>query len=129
MSFKHHISNGFTSCRLLAKTFDIYRHRAVKVFALPGEFEFVGVSDGTDNWVAPVSINPFSCNVREILGKIQAGENPAVVEISPTGRNITGQGPAIQEIRPRRRLIDSTVDAVRQEPTPAATPQRRRLQA
>lgn len=117
MSFKYHINNHFSGCRLLAKTWDVYRMREVSVYLLPGTFDHVGVCDSTDAWVAPVAADPFKVNIREILGKIQAGESPAPVVLSPTGRNLTGQGPELQDLpKARRRLGDDP-------------PQRRRLQA
>jgi hypothetical protein len=44
---------------------------------LPGEFEIVGVSDGTDAWIAPVSGDPFSVSVKRILEDIRSGKMPA----------------------------------------------------
>lgn len=67
MSFKHHINSHFSGCVCLAQTRDECRDRTVHVYALPGEFDLVGVSDGTDAWVAPVVADPFSVNVKRLL--------------------------------------------------------------
>lgn len=141
MSFKYHITNHFKNCRLLAKTYDVYRQREVSVFMIPGTFDHVGVCDTTDAWVAPVAADPFQVNIREILGKIQSGEDPAVVTRSPTGRLVTHQ-PEVQEIPksrrrlaeepspPRRRILNADYAALEQRAIAATTtPQRRRLPA
>lgn len=71
--FTHYLRTGFDSCRLLASTRDIHRDRDVRVYMLPGEFEYVGVNDGVDKWIAPVIANPFSVDVRKLLADISAG--------------------------------------------------------
>lgn len=71
--FTFYLRNGFDSCRLLAKTRDVHRDRDVSVYALPGEFEYVGVHDGVDKWIAPVIANPFSVDVRKLLANISSG--------------------------------------------------------
>lgn len=126
MSFKYHINNHFSGCRLLAKTWDVYRMREVSVFMLPGTFDHVGVCDSTDAWVAPVAADPFKVNVRELLGKIQSGENPAVAITSPTGRNLTDHRPELQELpKERRRLGDPPSPRRLQQDCPS--PRRRTL--
>ncbi len=67
--WNHHFENHFGSCVLL----DNCRDRAVKLYALPGEFDLVGVTDGTDAWVAPVIADPFSVKVARLLGDLRAG--------------------------------------------------------
>lgn len=131
MSFKYHINNHFSGCRLLAKTFDVYRHRQVNVYMLPGTFDHVGACDGTDAWIAPVAADPFKVNIREILGKIQSGQNPAVMISTPTGRLIEERAPEFQEFpKTRRRLAEEPSPPRRRilatEPQPT---QRRRLQS
>lgn len=130
MSFKHHITNHFSGCRLLASTYDIYRGREVKVYMVPGTFDHVGVCDGTDAWVAPVEADPFKVNIREILGKILAGENPEVIIKTPTGRIVTERQPEFQELpKARRRLAEEPSTPRRRILTTEPTPQRRRLQS
>lgn len=130
MSFKYHITNHFSGCRLLAKTHDVYRQREVSVFMLPGTFDHVGVCDSTDAWVAPVAADPFKVNIREILGKIQSGENPAPVIVTPTGRIVTERLPESQELpKARRRLAEEPSTPRRRILTTEPTPQRRRLQS
>lgn len=79
MNVKNLINSHFSTCRLLAEAYDPYRKRPVKLYALPGEFSYVGVSDSTDAWVAPASASIFSVDVVRLLDKIRAGEDPRPV--------------------------------------------------
>lgn len=79
MNVKNLINSHFSTCRLLAEAYDPYRKREVKLYALPGEFSYVGVSDSTDAWVAPASASIFSVDVVRLLDKIRAGEDPRPV--------------------------------------------------
>lgn len=74
-NYKLHMNSKFASCRLLAHARDNHRNRDVKLYAIPGEFDVVGVSDGVDVWIAPTSINPFSVNVKQLLEKLARGED------------------------------------------------------
>lgn len=127
MSFTYHINNHFSGCRLLAKTWDVYRMREVSVFMIPGTFDHVGVCDSTDAWVAPVAADPFKVNVRELLGKIQSGENPAVAITSPTGRNLTDHRPELQELPKERRRLGSSSAPRRRLQQDGPSPRRRTL--
>lgn len=71
--FKDYINRHFDGCRLLAHARDEHRNRDVRVFALPGHFDVVGVTDGTDAWVAPVICDPFSVKVSQLLADLRAG--------------------------------------------------------
>lgn len=114
MNYKYLINNHFGSCVLLAKTRDEYRKRDVRVYALPGEFDYVGVADGTDAWVAPVVADPFSCNIKRILEDYRNGKAPvvseAVVETAVPGARVRKQikrpeaanQPVEKEVRIRR---------------------------
>ena len=113
--YNHHFKNNFGSCRLLARTRDEHRDREVTVHLLPGEWEHVGVSDGTDSWIAPVSADPFSVSVKRILADILAGKNPEVHidkkatpvhQDQPRARRMLklDDGPPLQVSRERRRL-------------------------
>jgi hypothetical protein len=78
MGYRNFINSHFDGCRLLANAYDEHRNRAVRIFMMPGQFDVVGVSDGTDSWVAPVIADPFSVSVKRILDDIQAGKDPVV---------------------------------------------------
>ena len=129
MRFNHLFASQFGSCRLLKKGHDPHRNRDVRIYALPGEFEIVGMTDGVDCWVAPVATG-FLEDVRKLLARIRAGEDVRAVEDdrpparrrinvsegqSPTGRMTTAQ-PEIQnlpgaptaklEMAPSRRRIN-----------------------
>lgn len=112
MSYKHHINSHFGSCRLLAETLDKHRNRKVKLFMMPGEFNHVGVSDGTDAWIAPAISTVFAVDVCAILAKIREGQDV------PVQRDLFVEE---QPGRQRRRLAQT-------EPQPTV-PTRRRLTA
>lgn len=112
MALKDHFNNFFQHCRLLAETFDVHRHRDVKVYMIPGELAVVGVTDGVDCWAAPTVINPFSCDVPDLLRRILAGENVPVMRVGPTGRMVPTK-PEIQELPKTRRRL-----APEQQPAP-----------
>ena len=71
--FNSFMNGHFAGCTLIAESFDHCRNRTVKVFMLPGETEAVGVSDGTDAWIAPVIANPFSFDLIELFKKFADG--------------------------------------------------------
>lgn len=71
--FNAYMNSGFAGCRLLAYTRDECRHRDVRLYQVPGYEDVVGVADGTDSWIAPVSANIMSVNVRRLLDDLQAG--------------------------------------------------------
>jgi hypothetical protein len=90
-SFKHWMSVKFEGCRHIASTHDPYRKRDVKVFAMPGDFELVGISDGTDSWIAPVSANPFvsqGIDVKKLLSQLREGTLVAPADSSRTRHRI-----------------------------------------
>ena len=76
--WNHHFANHFGSCMLLAKARDEHRNRDVEVRMLPGEFEVVGVTDGTDAWIAPVIADPFNVNIRGINSNSIAAASDAI---------------------------------------------------
>lgn len=114
MNYKYYLNSQFAGCRLLAETYDEHRKRDVRVYMVPGQFDVVGVCDGTDSWVAPAIINPFSCDVLGMLKRIASGED------IPPFRNGKAKGQLDLPLAgsPRRRLTTCT-----EEPKP-----RRRLQ-
>lgn len=83
MRYNHHFQNHFGSCVLLAKAHDPYRNRNVELRLLPGEFDVVGVTDGTDCWIAPVVNDPFSVGIGRIIDTIrQTGQLPNIAKAS-----------------------------------------------
>ena len=59
---------------LLANARDEHRNRDVRLYLMPGEFDTVGVTDGTDAWVAPVIADPFSVNIIQIMKDVRDGK-------------------------------------------------------
>lgn len=85
MSYKHHMNNHWAGCRLLAQTRDHCRNRDVKLFLVPGQFDVVGVSDGTDAWVAPSHVpSIFGVDVKPLLDQIRAGVDVKPVVAMPS---------------------------------------------
>lgn len=76
--FNGHFANHFSSCLLLARAHDPYRQREVQLRLLPGEFDYVGITDGTDAWIAPVAGDPFSVGIKRILDELRQGKMPTV---------------------------------------------------
>lgn len=76
--FNHYMNSHFSGCRLLARARDECRNRNVSLYQVPGYWDCVGVSDGTDSWIAPASAAPFfktaTGDVADILRRLQAGE-------------------------------------------------------
>lgn len=77
-NYKLYMNRDFAGCRLLAYAYDHCRLRDVRIFMMPGEVETVGVSDGTDTWIAPVAGDPFSVNIPRIMKDILDGKTVAV---------------------------------------------------
>lgn len=107
MSYKSWINCHFAGCRLLANAHDEHRNRAVQVFMLPGHFDHVGVTDGTDAWIAPVIADPFSVNVKRILDDIQAGKDPRVESKGRQRVRLVGLAEALIQESPklRKRIV------------------------
>ncbi len=116
-NFKYHMTNRFAGCVHIATTHDPYRNRVVQIFAMPGDFELVGIYDGVDRWVAPVSAEPFvnfGVKVKALLESLRAGTFQRPVESTAARRRITldpdptPRRPMIQatEDKPRRRMIN-----------------------
>lgn len=94
----------YSGCRLIANAYDTCRNRKVKIYAMPGYFDVVGVTDGTDSWVAPASAGLFfgtaSGDCADLMRRLKAGQPLPPVPDAPSSR-------------PRVRLDDP------QPPTPA----------
>lgn len=86
MKYNHYFANQFGSCRLLKTGRDPHRNRDVRIYALPGEFEVVGMTDGVDSWIAPVATG-FLEDVRKLLNRIRSGEDVrAIAEAAAPAR-------------------------------------------
>lgn len=101
------MNSHFSGCRLLHTGHDPHRNREVRFFLLPGEFDYVGISDTVDAWIAPVA-TPFMVKVREALGLIREGKSPPA---TTSRRRLILDEPS-PEPEPRRRR------AVIEEPQP-----------
>lgn len=120
--YNYYIGNRFSTCRLLAVTRDVYRDRNVSVYMIPGEFSYVGVSDGTDCWIAPVIADPFSVKVAALLSSISAGGDPAVV----VDKGASAETTHSPQSNPARRRLNP-VAAPRAGSSSGDTSRRRRL--
>lgn len=99
-NFAHYFNSRFAGCQLLAEAFDQHRDRDVRIYRLPGQMECVGVSDGIDRWVAPVTPDIFSVNIHQLMRDLHDGK-----QISLPVRAGKAQEPSK---RARRRLITET---------------------
>lgn len=85
----HHFKHG--GCRLIARAHDRCRDRRVELYAVPGHWDVVGVSDGTDAWIAPCSAGLFfataSGDCADLMRRLQAGEElPPIPDAPPRAR-------------------------------------------
>lgn len=109
MNFKNYINTGFVSCRLIAETYDNIRKRQVRLYMIPGHPEDVGVTDGVDAWVCPISCNPFRVDVVKLFAAIHAGQTVGIQRDPPGGG------------RSRRTLLSQDSQDPEQIPTNAPT--------
>lgn len=81
--YNEFMNSHFRSCRLIANARDNCRNRDVQLYALPGYWDVVGVTDGTDAWIAPASAGLFfgtaTGDCAEIMRRLKAGEEPLPV--------------------------------------------------
>jgi hypothetical protein len=107
----HFQGNG---CRLIARAHDDCRARDVRLYAIPGYWDCVGVTDGTDAWIAPASSGLFfrtaTGDCADLLRRLQAGD-----ELPPVPDFPKSAAP-----RKRVRLETDSPSAAEQQ-----TPQRR----
>lgn len=66
-NYKHYMNTNYAGCRLLAEAYDHCRARNVRLFALPGRIDVVGVTDGVDKWIAPARNELFSVPALDLL--------------------------------------------------------------
>lgn len=110
--WKHYINTGFAGCLLLSYARDHVRIRDVRIWKIPGEVDDVGISDGTDAWIAPVSADCFSVNVKRLLDDLAAGK-PLPKPVPPVAGSrrrliVVDEAPAIAPRGRQRLLIDES---------------------
>jgi hypothetical protein len=66
------MATHFEGCVLLAESYDEYRKRVTKVFALPGDFARAGYSDGVDSFIIPANGVPFGQNKVDIAAALES---------------------------------------------------------
>ncbi len=83
--FNRYMGNHFAGCRLLGEGQDLWRHRQVKIYFIPGRQDVVGVSDGVDSWIAPAGtgIDYFSVPVARLMRELSEGGDPAPYRSGP----------------------------------------------
>lgn len=102
--YKYHISHAFGACRHVANARDPHRERDVKLFHIPGDFTVVGISDGTDNWISPITVDPFSVGIARIFDDIRAGKSVEVTTLSRRRNRIEPQMQLDLSPAPRTRV-------------------------
>lgn len=112
--FNTYLNTHFKSggCRLIARAHDRCRDRPVTLHAIPGFWDCVGVSDGTDAWIAPASAGLFfgtaTGDCADLMRRLQAGEELPPVPDAPPPRRArvrleTDPQPAAPAAQPARR--------------------------
>lgn len=94
--WRYHIGNKFGACKLIAKARDEHRGRDVRLYHVPGEFDYVGVNDGIDCWICPVIADPFSAAVGRQLTRIREGKEIIPVDESARVRRRVAPGTQMQ---------------------------------
>jgi hypothetical protein len=124
-AWKNYLNSHFSGCRKVAEGFDPHRQREIKVYAIPGEFDCVGQSDGTDAFIVPLS-TPFMSNVAKAMKALLAGEDIGVVQLehkkpegfkSPRKRVVVGAPQQQQELPLEPAPVRRRVTAVVSQPT------------
>lgn len=109
-------------CRLIARAFDEHRGRRVDISAIPGYWDIVGVSDGTDAWIAPATAGLFfktaSGDCAEIMRRLQAGEELPPIPDAPAPKR---QRLALDEEEPQPRPRKPRVALETEDITPRRT--------
>lgn len=106
--FNNYMNSHFAACTLLAEARDNCRNRDVRVYAVPGYTDCVGVTDGTDSWIAPVSASIFSVNIERQMQDMNAGCLKVVRRAQATGRRaLLDEGPPIAPRPVKRRVLAS----------------------
>lgn len=120
--WKHHIGAKFSSCRHIANARDPHRERDVRLYHIPGEFDYVGVNDGTDCWICPVAADPFSAGVKRLLEDVRAGKP---IELKPHAewRTVASKPRAV--VPPQMELPLAPKTRIRAVVTPPTTTTRK----
>lgn len=85
--YKYHLSHRFgTGCTLVAMARDEHRNREIKLYHMPGNFEYVGVNDGVDVWICPVNADPFGANTPRLFEDIRTGKRLDPPSLAPKKR-------------------------------------------
>jgi hypothetical protein len=102
----------FEGCREIARGRDLHRQRDVRIYYCPGEFDHVGVHDGTDWWIAPVIADPFSVNVPRIMQQLRDGKPVEEIKVERKRKPLLCAEPAppaepepVSRPRPRKALV------------------------
>lgn len=113
--FNSFLMNNFAGCKLLARCYDPHRSRDVALYLVPGYTDVVGVTDGVDRWVAPVTASLFTVNVQDLLRRLFAGDQIDLPIIAHRERPEAAQN--------RRQRVRLHTD----EPDPLPSRQRARI--
>lgn len=104
---------GSLGCRLIARAFDKCRERRVSIFAIPGQSDAVGVSDGTDAWIAPATAGLFfgtsTGDCADLMRRLAAGEELPPVPDWPEKRQRVPLKEREEEepaLKPRRARVE-----------------------
>lgn len=76
MRFNHEMNTHFRDCTLIAEAYDSHRDRHVTLHILPGNEDCVGVTDGTDAWLCPISVDAFGINIAKARSDVRDGKDP-----------------------------------------------------
>lgn len=112
-----------SGCRLIARAFDDCRNRRVEIHAMPGHYDVVGVTDGTDAWVAPASAGLFfktaSGDCADIMRRLQAGEDLPPVPDAPARKGRVALEDDEPAPRPKKAIRAALIED--EEPQPRRT--------
>lgn len=121
-NYRYHLNNKFSACKLIGQGIDPHRERHVKLFHMPGDFTHVGIFDGTDAFIAPVNIDPFSVGIMRVFDDIRAGKEIMVQELAKPRVRVRGQqelplgSPEPPQTSSKSRVRVSVLPAVQNAP-------------
>lgn len=105
--FNAYFVNHFSNCTTLVEGYDPHRDRKVLIKIIPGDFSIVGVTDGVDAWVAPLSVAPselFDLVRKAMEEYLKTSKVPAASSLSRR-RPLTLPPPETPTPTLRRRLV------------------------
>lgn len=102
--YNGYMGNHFRDLPLLVEGHDPHRDRKVLVKVIPGDFSIVGVTDGVDAWIAPLSVAPSALfdRVRAAMAAYREGKPLQAAETS-VRRSLTLPSPEPATTIIRRR--------------------------